>query len=112
MTGAQRADEQLGFEFVRSQQIDIRVPAEGDAGILGAVNILFVDRRDQVQRSDFLQRQAVTVLFDVDRILVNLLERVRRVGEESKDRLLEAVGVEWMIQIGRASCRERVCKTV
>src|SRR3546814_4953613 len=83
--------------FVRSQQIDIRVPAEGDAGILGAVNILFVDRRDQVQRSDFLQRQAVTVLFDVDRILVNLLERVRRVGEESKDRLLEAVGVEWMI---------------
>src|SRR3546814_1406667 len=57
LTGAQRADEQLGFEFVRSQQIDIRVPAEGDAGILGAVNILFVDRRDQVQRSDFLQRQ-------------------------------------------------------
>src|SRR3546814_6135521 len=83
--------------FVRSQQIDIRVPAEGDAGILGAVNILFVDRRDQVQRSDFLQRQAVTVLFDVDRILVNLLERVRRVGEESKDSLLEAVGVAWMI---------------
>src|SRR3546814_20873673 len=85
MTGAQRADEQLGFEFVRSQQIDIRVPAEGDAGILGAVNILFVDRRDQVQRSDFLQRQAVTVLFDVDRILVNLLERrseERRVGKE------------------------------
>src|SRR3546814_10009859 len=80
--------------FVRSQQIDIRVPAEGDAGILGAVNILFVDRRDQVQRSDFLQRQAVTVLFDVDRILVNLLERVRRVGEESKDRLLEAVRSE------------------
>src|SRR3546814_5854139 len=24
LTGAQRADEQLGFEFVRSQQIDIR----------------------------------------------------------------------------------------